>query len=115
MNKAKSLVILTSSLFIVVLYSPIGYTSSSAKPVVKEDTKQYVKSSTITADIKARLLADADIQSIHISVHTVNDIVTLTGYVESEAQKMKTYAIARETNGVKSIDNKIVVKPPKTK
>ena len=69
----------------------------------KESTKQYIKASTITADIKSRLLADPDISSLHITVKTVKGTVFLKGYVDNEDQKTKVVEIAKEVKGVQDV------------
>ena len=108
-----SLLLLTSlSLFV---FLPINaYSDTSTTPTTgKESASQYVKGSTITADVKARLLADPDVKSMHISVKTVKGVVTLSGKVESADQKQKAVAIASQVNGVSSVKDKLVIKPKK--
>jgi len=84
---------------------PLGsYATSSS-----ESTTQYVKSSSITADVKARLLADSDVKSLHITVKTVKGVVTLSGYVETQAQKDKASAIAKEVDGVVTVNNQLKI------
>jgi hyperosmotically inducible protein len=78
-----------------------------------ETSKQYVKSSAITADVKAKLLADSDVKSLHISVKTVKDKVILTGHVDTADQKDKAGSIASACDGVASVDNRLKVKAPK--
>jgi hyperosmotically inducible periplasmic protein len=86
---------------------------SSASAVAA--TGQYIKASTITADVKAHLLADPDVKSLHISVVTTKaGVVHLSGYVQTDDQKQKAVTIASQVDGVKSVDDKkLKVKPEK--
>ncbi|MDR3476855.1 MAG: BON domain-containing protein [Gammaproteobacteria bacterium] len=98
---------------LIALFSLFVFGFSSANYAATETTTQYVKSSAITADVKAKLLADADVKSLHITVKTVKDRVVLTGYVNTDAQKEKAASIASTAEGVKSVTNRLKVKPKK--
>ena len=78
-----------------------------------ETTTQYVKESTITADIKTRLLADSDVKSLHISVNTKKVakkiVVTLSGCANTQSQIDKAESIAKEVDGVTSVKNKLKI------
>src|SRR5438105_11137911 len=102
MFKTKTSLIL-ASIFISIYVPSISYANH-------ESTGQYVKSSSITADIKARFLADPDIKSLHIKVKTIRYKVILTGYVNSEDEKNKAESIANEVKGVKEVRNKLIVR-----
>ena len=103
MSKIKNL-ILISSLVVGIAGASIGYAAD-------ETAKQYVAGSTITANVKAKFLADSDIKSLHISVKTVKSTVTLTGKVNTDAEKAKAEQIAKDVNGVTEVKNKLVVSP----
>jgi hyperosmotically inducible protein len=106
MSFIKKLLVMVS---MVVISSAVMVNYANAA----ETSKQYVKSSAITADVKAKLLADSDVKSLHISVKTVHDKVILTGHVDTAAQKDKAGSIAAACDGVASVDNKLKVKAPK--
>lgn len=76
-----------------------------------ETATQYIKGSTITANIKTQLLADPDVKSLHISVKTVKGVVTLRGYVENAMQKEKAVSIAKNVDGVKTVKDELKVRP----
>lgn len=104
---------LKSLLFFLGFLSFLSFPLSLyANTTTHESTTQYVKGSTITADVKARLLADSDVKSLHISVKTVKGVVTLTGYVETQAQMDKASTIAKEVDGVVSVNNKLKIRKP---
>ena len=64
---------------------------------------------TITASVKARLVADKLSNFTRIDVDTVNAIVSLTGMVESEHEKRRAEDIASLVEGVKKIINDLQV------
>jgi hyperosmotically inducible protein len=100
--------ILSVALVALIAGFSINAVADTTQPTGKSETaKQYVSGSTITADVKEKLLADSDIKSLHISVKTVKGVVTLTGKVETKAQKEKAAEIAKNVEGVKSVVNKL--------
>jgi osmotically-inducible protein OsmY len=64
---------------------------------------------TITASVKARLVADKLSNFTRIDVDTVNAVVSLTGLVESEFEKRRAEDIAALVDGVKQIVNDLQV------
>jgi osmotically-inducible protein OsmY len=110
---------INSKLITVLLLSasmsmfPIVSSAADESPVAA--TGKFIKASTITADVKAHLLADADVKSLHISVKTTKSgVVHLSGYVLTDDQKQKAVSIASQVDGVKSVDDKkLMVKPEK--
>jgi len=62
---------------------------------------------TITARIKAKLLAD---KITGTNVDTADGVVTITGAVASDEQKALAERHARETDGVRSVKNELVIK-----
>jgi hyperosmotically inducible protein len=67
--------------------------------------------SLITGKVKAALMDSADVKSMQINVETRAGVTQLAGYVASEAMKAKAGQIAAGIDGVKSVDNVLVVKP----
>jgi len=111
-NKEMSMFKFKLAIFFLNILSVLSFPLSVyANTNNQETTTQYVKGSTITADIKTRLLADPDIKSLHISVTTKKDVVTLQGYVETQAQIDKAISIAKEVDGVTSVNNKLKIRP----
>ena len=86
----------------------------SAKQQIKEasDTaKKKIADANVTASIKAHLIANSDVKALSIDVDTVGGRVTLRGTAKTAAQKEEAARIAREIDGVVSVDNRIVVSP----
>jgi hyperosmotically inducible protein len=64
---------------------------------------------SITAAVKAKLLADPDTSGLRIDVDTKDQIVTLTGNVESQAEKKEALQITQSIEGVKSVTDRMTV------
>ena len=62
-----------------------------------------------TTKIQAKYFIDADVKGHRIDVDTRGGVVTLAGTVATEAQKAEAAEIARETEGVKRVDNQLTV------
>jgi hyperosmotically inducible protein len=71
----------------------------------------FVKDSVITTKIKAKL-ADEKMSSLaHIKVDTDSKgVVVLSGKVRTQEEADKAVSIARETEGVKSVESNIQIK-----
>jgi hyperosmotically inducible periplasmic protein len=65
----------------------------------------------LTAKVKTKFLADPDVSGLRIDVDTTNNVVTLNGTVRTAAEKQKAVRIARETDGVKSVVDKLKIEP----
>ncbi len=63
----------------------------------------------ITAQIKAKLVADPEVNAFHIDVDTVDGQVTLNGKVARADQKAEAERLARHTSGVRAVHNLIQV------
>lgn len=100
-------------ILILSLFLGVASISFYTPSIAAETAVQYVKNSTVTAAVKADLLADADIKSLHIKVNTIkHGVVVLTGYVNTDEQKQKAGTIASSSKGVTSVMNKLKVKAP---
>jgi hyperosmotically inducible periplasmic protein len=64
---------------------------------------------TITASVKARLVADKLSNFTRIDVDTVNGVVSLTGLVETDLEKRRAEDIASLVDGVERIVNDLQV------
>jgi hyperosmotically inducible protein len=63
----------------------------------------------LTASVKSKLLADDTVDGLKIDVDSENGVVTLTGTVTSTREKTEAVRIARATEGVKTVQDKLVV------
>ena len=65
----------------------------------------------ITGKVKTALIADPDVKALKIDVDTKDGVVSLTGSADSAAHSDKAATVARGIDGVKSVDNRLTVKP----
>ncbi|AGB80957.1 putative periplasmic or secreted lipoprotein [Serratia sp. FGI94] len=70
----------------------------------------YMDDSAITAKVKSALVEDKTISSNDISVKTEKGVVTLSGFVASQALAEQAVAVAGKVDGVKSVSDKLHVK-----
>jgi hypothetical protein len=61
----------------------------------------------ITAKIKSKMALDDGIRARTIDVDTEDGVVTLTGTVESEAERARAVRLAEETDGVRSVVDRL--------
>ena len=64
---------------------------------------------SITARIKGKMALDDLVKASDISVNTEGSVVTLTGSVATDAERVRAERIATETDGVTSVVNRLVV------
>jgi hyperosmotically inducible protein len=72
---------------------------------------EQMSAALITAKIQAKYFTDADVKARDVNVSTTNGVVTLSGRVETEAERQKAYDIARTTEGVTRVENGLIVQP----
>ena len=84
-------------------------TASAAKK-----TGQVITDAEITTAVKTKFLADSKVGGLKIDVDTDHGIVTLTGPVNSVAEKNEAVRLAKTTAGVKSVVSKLTVETAAT-
>jgi hyperosmotically inducible periplasmic protein len=97
-----------------------GCNENSSRAEQKENPNQVGATETrsdtaITAELKGKITDSELLDNTDISVETNNGVATLTGAVATEAQKAHAEELAKNTKGVTSVDNKLVVNPEKSK
>lgn len=73
----------------------------------------FMDDSAITAKVKAALVDHDNIKSTDISVETNKKVVTLSGFVESQAQAEAAVKVAKGVEGVTSVSDKLHVRDSK--
>lgn len=74
-----------------------------------ETAGQYVDDSTITAAVKAKLVADKAANLTRVDVDTTKQVVALNGIVESVDQKARAEQLAKQVDGVRKVDNNLQI------
>jgi len=72
--------------------------------------EQALNEGSLTAKIKAKMALDDTVRALSIDVDTNGSVVTLTGSVHSEAERAKALQLARETDGVTQVNDRLVVR-----
>ena len=81
------------------------------QPVLDPSTQHRLSNVTITNKVRSQLLANRITSGMEIDVQTQNRVVTLSGVVNTDAEKDLTYWIAKNTQGVTTVVDKLDVMP----
>ena len=65
---------------------------------------------SLQAKIKSKMALDELVKASAINIDSANGVVTLKGTVGSQAERARAVQLARETAGVKSVDDRLVVR-----
>jgi hyperosmotically inducible protein len=74
-----------------------------------KDAMPDLSDAGITTKVKSKFLGDTDVPGLKIDVDTKDGVVTLTGTVETAAEKQRAMELAKNTDGVKSVVDRIKV------
>ena len=76
----------------------------------RESTGEYLDDSAITTKVKAAIFGTPKLRTLQISVETFKGVVLLSGFVDSSDASSRAAEIARRVNGVKMVNNSLIVK-----
>jgi osmotically-inducible protein OsmY len=74
----------------------------------RETPGEYVDDATITTKVKASIISELGLKQI--GVETMQNVVQLSGFVDSSQVKARAGEIARGISGVKEVRNDLVVR-----
>jgi osmotically-inducible protein OsmY len=74
----------------------------------RETAGEYIDDATITAKVKASLIDELGLKQIN--VESMQDVVQLSGFVDSPGIKARAGEIAGGVSGVKAVENDLVVR-----
>ena len=78
----------------------------------QESSGQYVDSAAISTKVKTKLASDGGMTLANqVKVETLKDVVQLSGFVPSDADRTKAEQIAWSVEGVRGVKNDIIVQP----
>jgi osmotically-inducible protein OsmY len=78
----------------------------------RESGGDYVDDATITTKVKTQLASDVGLTPANqIHVETYKNVVQLSGFVDTAAHKAEAESVARGVEGVRDVQNNIVVQP----
>jgi len=69
-----------------------------------------LENGALTAKIKAKMALDDSVKALGINVDTADGVVTLTGTVHSQAERTRAVQLARETDGVTSVNDRLTIR-----
>ena len=72
--------------------------------------QQVLNEGSLTAKIKSKMALDDTVKALSIDIDTNGTEVTLSGTVNSAAEKAKAVQLARETAGVTAVHDKLVIR-----
>ena len=75
--------------------------------VATEKVKENVSEAALTGKIKAKMALDDTVKARSIDVTTSGTTVTLTGTAQSQTEHDKAVALARETNGITNVIDRL--------
>ena len=105
MKKKIASAILLASVAVV----PLTFTTGCAVTQGRETVRENVDDKAITAKVKTKLYRDPVVKGTEVNVTTFKGTVQLSGFVDNQAQKDRAEQIAKETSGVLSVHNDLIV------
>ncbi len=75
-----------------------------------DQARRAINDGAVTAKIKAKMALDDTVKALDIDVDTVGTTVTVSGVVATDAQRQKALQLARETDGVKQVVDRLQVR-----
>lgn len=83
--------------------------ASAGKSSKNSSAGQSLDDAGVTARVKAKLLWNRHTDGLSVKVDTVNGVTTLTGHVDTDAQRDLAEQLTKNTSGVKSVKNSLTV------
>ena len=74
----------------------------------RETAGEYLDDTTITTKVNASIINELGVGQV--GVETMQNVVQLTGFVDSQNKKDRAAQIARNVSGVRDVKNNIIVR-----
>ena len=81
----------------------IGAQVGERTAVAADQARRALTDGQVTAKIKAKMALDDSVKALSVDVDTNGTTVTLSGTVETAAQRDRVLQLARETEGVQNV------------
>ena len=88
----------------------VGAQVGERTAVAADQARRGLNNAGITAKIKAKMALDDSVKALDINVDTSGTTVTVSGNVDSAAQKERVLRLAKETEGVTEVVDRLRVK-----
>jgi osmotically-inducible protein OsmY len=97
--------IISISVFALLVAAPVGLVGCSTTRGVQQQNEDR----NLAQRVGRRLTADPEVQRFEIDVDALDKVVTLRGQVDTQSEADAAAAIARNTEGVDKVVNKLMV------
>jgi hyperosmotically inducible protein len=77
------------------------------------EARQDARNAALTGKVKAALAGDVGLRTLRINVDSSGNTVTLKGVVDSEDTKRRAEEVAKQVEGVASVNNELTVRSPR--
>lgn len=104
MNKFRGLTIVAVALASALALGACAETKTS------QSTGAYIDDTVITTKVKTAILEDPALKVMQIQVETNQNVVQLSGFVDSQQMATRAGTVARGVEGVSSVRNDLIVK-----
>ena len=74
------------------------------------EMKRTLTEASLTGKIKAKMALDDSVKARRIDVTTAGSTVTLTGQINSAAERERAVALARETDGITAVVDRLEIR-----
>jgi len=95
--------------FLTVI-TAVSLLASCAMFSSRETPGEYANDAAITTKIKANILGDAKLKVFEVNVETMQGVVQLSGFVDSEQSDARAVAIAHHVQGVKGVKDDLIIR-----
>lgn len=75
-----------------------------------DQTKKAIAEGSLTAKIKAKMALDDHVKALDLNVDTKGSVVTVSGWVRTQAEKDRALQLARDTAGVTQVIDKLQIR-----
>lgn len=75
--------------------------------VAADQARKAIAEGSLTAKIKAKMALDDHVKALNLNVDTVGSVVTVSGVVNTQAEKDRALLLARDTAGVTQVVDRI--------
>jgi hyperosmotically inducible protein len=105
---------LAGIVLIAPTFNPISHAADNVPAAPARSVGTAIDDTVITTKVKSALIGDQSIRGFDFKVDTRKGVVQLSGYVDNQAQVERAMQLAKNVEGVMSVDNKVTLKEGRT-
>ena len=88
----------------------VGSDVAQKTAVAASEARRSLAEGGLTAKIKAKMALDDTVKALNLDVDTNGSVVTISGVVANEGERAKAVQLAKETDGVTQVVDRIQIK-----